>query len=900
MKTISKTIIILLNIIVFASLYIPVALSCCFPYSEEVIFKTAGRKIITYAENLLTNPGFEIMDGWSTYGDGYTVTTQEAHTGRHSIRISAEDPNKRYGVFQVVSLEFEEGSEQKIVIGGWSKKEKGATGKLYADVYTKDGSETQYGLIVDFSSPLKNQWYYHENIFTIKKPSDIVLYVMVSDQLGSTIYFDDIFLAKTNEIIDKGFFVFDDTIVSSPDAKENIPNNSKHTVASQEGLSLALTSNGKVTSLDIDGKSYLYDDSVSLSGFFVRDIAHNSDFNAIRGPIVRIENTLQQKSILKNLELEFNNTYSATKDYIQIAGEVKNLSTNDRAITVYFALPINASGWFWRNDIRSSLTIKNEMVDYMTTDGIGTAGKSSIYPISVITKDVNLSYGVRLDEPRVVRMAYNLRNKLYYIAFDLGLSSVTQKFPSRANFSFIIYKSNPEWGFRSAIRRYYDFYPEFFVKRVKREGIWLPGTHILKKIQNPEDYGFMFHHGLYDVDIGDLLEIYSCEYVAMQIKVHCLYDAQLMPSINEIMDSLKIKNEISDTKSTFNSLIYDANGQLKYSISKVGWFVDQIKGKADERGWSWCGILSLNPDPEIPGGVGQQTYKAIFNNATAYEKNGMIVDGVSFDGISTEYLNFRQEHFKYVDFPLSFDYATKKPAIVDAFSNYEFVKYVADKEHFLGKILMANGFPAHYMFVSHLIDSANIEVGRPISDSKANLARSLLYQKPYSYMLKGDFSQSSVHSQIEIYMRKSLFYGAFLTVFNTFGGGEDSNYFEHPEWYEKDRPLFKKYVPLMKAVSQAGWEPVTYAICSDADVYIERYGDARKDSLYFTLWNNSKTSKSITLYLQTTKLDIGNGKIIAEEILNGNMLSSDYDNKRGLLAVNVSIAGDDVILLRIK
>jgi hypothetical protein len=66
------------------------------------------------------------------------------------------------------------------------------------------------------------------------------------------------------------------------------------------------------------------------------------------------------------------------------------------------------------------------------------------------------------------------------------------------------------------------------------------------------------------------------------------------------------------------------------------------------------------------------------------------------------------------------------------------------------------------------------------------------------------------------------------------------------------------------------------------------------------LWNNSKTSKSITLYLQTTKLGIGNGKIIAEEILYGNMLSTDYDNKRGLLAVNVSIAGDDVILLRIK
>ena len=33
------------------------------------------------------------------------------------------------------------------------------------------------------------------------------------------------------------------------------------------------------------------------------------------------------------------------------------------------------------------------------------------------------------------------------------------------------------------------------------------------------------------------------------------------------------------------------------------------------------------------------------------------------------------------------------------------------------------------------------------------------------------------------------------------------HYFTRPELYDRDRPLFKKYVPLCKLVAEAGWRP---------------------------------------------------------------------------------------------
>jgi hypothetical protein len=68
------------------------------------------------------------------------------------------------------------------------------------------------------------------------------------------------------------------------------------------------------------------------------------------------------------------------------------------------------------------------------------------------------------------------------------------------------------------------------------------------------------------------------------------------------------------------------------------------------------------------------------------------------------------------------------------------------------------------------------------------------------------------------------------------------HYFTRPELYNRDRPLFKKYVPLCKLVAEAGWEPITLARSSDERVYVERFGDR-----YLTVFNDSRDRRTASI-----------------------------------------------------
>jgi hypothetical protein len=102
-----------------------------------------------------------------------------------------------------------------------------------------------------------------------------------------------------------------------------------------------------------------------------------------------------------------------------------------------------------------------------------------------------------------------------------------------------------------------------------------------------------------------------------------------------------------------------------------------------------------------------------------------------------------------------------------------------------------------------------------------------------------DFS----HALVEKYMKRCLAYGMFPGFFSA--DASTGQYFQRPELYERDRPLFKKYVPLCKLVAEAGWEPITRARSSDPKVYIERFGEK-----YLTVFNDSPEPRTATITLE--------------------------------------------------
>jgi hypothetical protein len=145
---------------------------------------------------------------------------------------------------------------------------------------------------------------------------------------------------------------------------------------------------------------------------------------------------------------------------------------------------------------------------------------------------------------------------------------------------------------------------------------------------------------------------------------------------------------------------------------------------------------------------------------------------------------------------------------------------------------------------------------------------------------------------VEKYMKRCLAYGMFPGFFSA--NASSGHYFKRPELYDRDRPLFKKYVPLCKRVAEAGWEPVTLARSSDERVYVERFGvggwgkaeRAPDKSWYLTVFNDSPTRRSATIML----VDVAQPKSSRELVTGRDVVWQDGKT-------TVTLEGEDVAVI---
>ncbi|HRA73897.1 MAG TPA: hypothetical protein PLB11_13865, partial [Flavobacterium sp.] len=114
----------------------------------------------------------------------------------------------------------------------------------------------------------------------------------------------------------------------------------------------------------------------------------------------------------------------------------------------------------------------------------------------------------------------------------------------------------------------------------------------------------------------------------------------------------------------------------------------------------------------------------------------------------------------------------------------------------------------------------------------------------------------------EIYFEKLLAYGFFPSFFSV--NASSDPYWKDAEKIENGRPFFKKYIPIIKQIAGAGWEPVTNAICNVESLRIERFGEVGK--LFFTVRNNGNEEAQCIVSLSLEELGIF-GKFSALEVV---------------------------------
>ena len=559
-------------------------------------------------------------------------------------------------------------------------------------------------------------------------------------------------------------------------------------------------------------------------GFQVRDVAAGSDF-------VHID----QEAL--GLRLRWEKTEQPGATFLDAT--VSDTTGRDRAITLVYAIPVESAGLRWLHDPRRGVDVqpRRECVN-AGSFRVGSNGRLSRYPLAAVADARRgVALGIDMARPAFFRIGYNAGTGELFLAYDVGL--VPEKPSARVRFCRFTFE--PRWGFRAALARYYETFPDHFRCRTPEQGLWMPFARI-SRVDGWEDFGFKFKEGDGETawdDAHDVLTFRYTEPMTWWMRMPTEMPRTLEAALTE---AKRLADEQGDAraKALFTSGFHDECGRFPAQL----------------RDTPWCNgaVWSINSMPNVPGEV--TDFKNKWNAAVRQklygpgrqgDLDGEYVD--SSEGYVTDELNFRRDHFAAADTPLVFSPHTHRPAIFRGLVVFEYVRAIADDVHGMGKLMMANGAPIRLCWLAPMLEVLGTETNwhrdgrwQPMSDAELLYRRAMCKGKPYCFLMNTRFEEFS-HELVEKYMKRSLAYGMFPGFFSH--NASQGHYFTRPELYNRDRPLFKKYVPLCKVVAEAGWEPITLAHVSDEHVYVERFG-----ARYLTVFNDSADERTVTVRLE--------------------------------------------------
>jgi len=118
-------------------------------------------------------------------------------------------------------------------------------------------------------------------------------------------------------------------------------------VKTRDGLQLGFGDAGDIARITVDGNNVGAARRDSPTGLLVRDATKTGAPVMIGGRIEQVGDEVRQTAQLRDLGLAVNAAYKSHAGYAEIAGNVADLRGQDRAVTVYLALPVAEGPWQW-------------------------------------------------------------------------------------------------------------------------------------------------------------------------------------------------------------------------------------------------------------------------------------------------------------------------------------------------------------------------------------------------------------------------------------------------------------------------------------------------------------------------------------------------------------------------
>jgi IPT/TIG domain len=612
------------------------------------------------------------------------------------------------------------------------------------------------------------------------------------------------------------------------------------------------------------GYGYAWLDDVQLT-----DVFGGNQPISFTGSVTSSSGVLTQTASHNNLNLSA--TFTSVGSAIKVSATLTDTTGTDRALELSYQLPLNVPGWTWDQDFLTPITIAaNTRYQYVDSQ-FDKAQSHSIYPFATVRNgSAAFSLAVPMG-PQLDRLSYDTGDGLR-VSWDLGLSAAATKTRSKATVSFWIYTANPAWGMRAAAAKYYALNPASFTAVSAVRGSWVLQNNLsLTTVPNPQDFGWGFHEGDGELAFDDAHGFLGLHYIDSDGWFRLFPGYINQPSYSTIISTLSndaccgAGYTVDSTPVTematavINSSPYNAAGLYEVTDDPYFWY----NGREQ--------VYPVSPEPDIPAPSMYSVIKKyrVDNRISLAQSQGNTLGGFFLDdltGLFPSLENYRRPHWAYSDLPLSFSYVSRKVVLYNGFSMGEYIQNLANYVHPNGYVILGNGSPGSCVWFANYQDVVGGEYpDGPESMDRAIARRTFAYGKAFTNLfVNRQNNNPATAAQVLAYLRQALLLGYFP--------GFNGLYWDNPTAYERDRPVFQQYIPLLQTEAAAGWQPVTYVTSSVSNILVERFGSP--NTFYFSAQNTGASTSSPTFTIDGAGLGISaTATVTAKELLSNQSLA---------------------------
>ncbi len=644
------------------------------------------------------------------------------------------------------------------------------------------------------------------------------------------------------------------------------------------GLKLQLESNGTISAVELNGSTL---PNGSMGGFYSRD-----PLNATKVPLTGTVSTISAGKFQLNLTNSLNDSVTAVitegAGFIEVTGELKDLTGTDRGLWLGFNLPVNTIGWTWGHHLNTAnLVVTGAASGYSGDDRL-------LIPIPAVWRtNGGIALCIPPTDPCVFENSADASGLRIQMAY--GLSPLTTQFPSKAPFRFRIYTIDGTWGFRDALAKYYDWYPDYYsiepsaMKRLNHRRDWLTMNYE-NMAPSKNDMA-----GLASPELGQY-----CAYTKITARpagmtgVETLLATDTQGYLNAIANCTDIMHY--DRKLQDSSLV---NGRLAIS-NCVAYHPDGT--------WSMqmgpaAGTLDIghNVSPYLFKDAAHPNFQ-IFGDMylrrpaklLGLDPNFTFIHWDVMGGRST-IVNYRREHFAYTQHPLTFDQSGRL-CLPTLFTNYElfnifrlqanqggFFHEGAGMQSFKIKTtteLLGGQNRMGMFFMSSLMQSGWNEDGDKYHDLTTYDERRIYMGRKAFRVGFGPASNYTTNTTpyidiVKRTMADAIAYGLTCEAPDNYFYPTNFTYYDPINSLFSTpvhQALWNNYIPASEAIRLAGWEPVTYAYSNPSDsVAINRFG--RGDTIYMTVWGPNPPP-SVEIEVDSAGLELTNNPAFSEILSN--------------------------------